>query len=390
MNQHYCEKIIVVSGIGPGPHGVSKLLEHLIETEKYQVICPSITPSLRNDIYHGYFCFFKSVSLFLTAYLRFKLKILGVILFKIEKLIIIHHHSIGLFSTVLLMMRARTVGFFCIDSSFFCIKSYNFRLGAACIRCARGERIPSDCRTFPSKTPKFVHRLFFHYLFLRSERIVFLCQTNSQARLVQMSYPRSTFKIVGLMTSDIKNEISQSLKGFAMRSGVTESLRVCERYLVFHGSSHPAKGFFAILGNPDFQSWRIVFPFAKDEVAARAHAAGHAIPPNWEFWNMSWESGLRIACISAEAVLCPSRWSAPIEGALIKSLCVNHNVIVWGSEFSYSSEVPDSVIWNADKLSPAMILASINEQSEYDIKKRKAVVTDFLRAFQNNFINMSF
>lgn len=390
MNQHNIEKIIVISGIGPGPHGVSKLLEYLIESKNYKVICPNITPSLRRDFHRGYFCFIESVSLYLSSYLWFKLKTLFIVLVRVEKLIIIHHHSIGLISTVLLMMRSRNVGFFCIDSSFFCIKSYNFRLGASCIRCARGERIPSDCGTFPSKAPRFMHRLFLQYVSLRSKRILFLCQTKSQASLVQMRYPRSTFKIVGLMTSDIKNEISQSLKGFAMRSGVTESLRVCERYLVFHGSSHPAKGFFAILGNPDFQSWRIVFPFAKDEVAARAHAAGHAIPPNWEFLNMSWESGLRIACISAEAVLCPSRWSAPIEGALIKSLCVNHNVIVWGSEFSYASEVPDSVIWNADKLSPAMILASINGQSEYDIEKRKAVVTDFLRAFQNNFINMSF
>lgn len=375
-------KTTVISGIGPGPHGVSRLVEHIMKSDNYKVICPGTTPSLRKELQHGYWRFMESGVRFIFTSFLFKLKLIWLVLAKIDNLVVIHHHSIGVVSTILLMMRARNVKYFCVDSSFFCIMSYNFRDSSECIRCVYGEPAPVDCRVFPSRSPKFMHKWFFRHMSRTSHRVLFLCQTDAQARLVQMRYPKADRRVVGLMTSDVEEEIHESLKENASRQSFAETPLIDGRYLIFHGSSHPAKGFFALFDSPAFTSRRIVFPFEREEVEARAQAEGHTLPSNWEFLTLSWGSGLRSACIGAEAVLCPSRWSAPIEGALIKSLCANSNVIVWGSDFSYASEIPDDVVWNAGKVSPAEILVRIDAQDGYDLERRTARVHEFLRRFQ--------
>lgn len=250
--------------------------------------------------------------------------------------------------------------------------------------CVYRDTAPVDCRVFPSRLPRFAHHWFFRQMSRISQRVLFLCQTNAQAKLVQMRYPKADRRVVGLMTSDVEEEIHESLKGNPSRESSIETPLIDGRYLVFHGSSHPAKGFFALFESPEFTSRRIVFPFGRAEVEARAQAEGHTLPSNWEFLTLSWGSGLRSACMGAEAVLCPSRWSAPIEGALIKSLCVNSNVIVWGSDFSYASELPEDVVWNAGKVCPASILAKIDAQDGDDIERRRERVHEFLRRFQTD------
>ena len=342
-----------------------------------------MTPSFREDLQNGYWRFLRSVARFLVETLRFKLKLLRLVLTGIDELVIIHHQSIGVFSTLFLMARARSIKYFCVDSSFFCIKSYNLRDGAECIQCTSGTPAPLDCRPFPSRAPKFLQHLFFRCLSKLSGRVLFLCQTEAQSQLVRLRYPKAASSVVGLMTSDVKQEIRETFNWATLRHDLDTTNPIDGSYLIFHGSSHPAKGFFALLDSPEFTSRRIVFPFSKEEVNAQARAIGHTLPSCWEFVPMSWGSGLKGACIAAQAILCPSRWSAPIEGALIKSLCVNGNVIVWGADFSYASEIPQQIVWNLSKLSANEILENIDRQNDASRDKRWSDIRAYLKKFHD-------
>ena len=59
---------------------------------------------------------------------------------------------------------------------------------------------------------------------------------------------------------------------------------------------------------------------------------------NVTFQDCTWETGLEEAVRKAKLVANPSLWSAPIEGAFLKSLAYNGNVAVVDTKFGYSSE----------------------------------------------------
>ena len=93
--------------------------------------------------------------------------------------------------------------------------------------------------------------------------------------------------------------------------------------IVFHGAAIAPKGIFFLLKlaelMPDYSflvpdSYSNVYRVTKLEA-----------PNNVSFVQMSWESGLRQAVSSARLVINPSMWSAPIEGALVKSAKFNNN-----------------------------------------------------------------
>ena len=59
---------------------------------------------------------------------------------------------------------------------------------------------------------------------------------------------------------------------------------------------------------------------------------------NVTFFDCTWETGLKEAVANARVVVNPSLWSAPIEGAFLKSVAFNGNVAVVESKFGFSSE----------------------------------------------------
>ena len=65
---------------------------------------------------------------------------------------------------------------------------------------------------------------------------------------------------------------------------------------------------------------------------------------------MTWESGLQDYVVNAKVVIHPSQWSAPIEGALIKSAKLNSNVATVSTLFGYEAEA--NTIRNHIRLSP--------------------------------------
>ena len=59
---------------------------------------------------------------------------------------------------------------------------------------------------------------------------------------------------------------------------------------------------------------------------------------------MTWETGLEAAVRAAPLVLVPSLWSAPVEGALIKSIAAGRAVAVVDNESAFSHELPMGLV----------------------------------------------
>ena len=75
---------------------------------------------------------------------------------------------------------------------------------------------------------------------------------------------------------------------------------------------------------------------------------------------MTWESGLETAVSEATTTLVPSLWSAPIEGAFVKSLMSGKAVGVVDNASGYASEVPPNLI---------LVLPQNIDQAAEDLKQ---------------------
>jgi hypothetical protein len=59
---------------------------------------------------------------------------------------------------------------------------------------------------------------------------------------------------------------------------------------------------------------------------------------------MTWETGLGSAVRDASLVINPSLWSAPIEGALVKSIVYARRTAVVDTASSWSAELPPGLV----------------------------------------------
>jgi len=71
---------------------------------------------------------------------------------------------------------------------------------------------------------------------------------------------------------------------------------------------------------------------------------GIKTPDNVHFVATTWNSGLKDAVEASRCVLVPSLWSAPVEGALIKSLALSKMVAVVDIATAFSSELPEGAV----------------------------------------------
>ena len=106
---------------------------------------------------------------------------------------------------------------------------------------------------------------------------------------------------------------------------------------------------------------------------------------NIDFISMSWGTGLKTAVANCKIVINPSLWSAPVEGALLKSIKYNGCVAIVPGDFSFQKEIPlDTVIHlDTDITKSVKILASILS-SKILIENYKIKSLKWLNSFQNN------
>ena len=224
-----------------------------------------------------------------------------------ESLLIFHPQAIGYEVVARILESRQFTWIFVLDSSFFCRQSYNHRAGEsqACFECLAGKTKNAEkygCQYFPflqQTEVEFEKKLI---KLSKQKRIGFFAQNVSQQRLLQKNFGLDANVIVTGMNSD-----------FDVLTHHEQSNHLRKKTVVFHANPLAAKGVdWTIELAKQLPDFEFIFPFDRNDLPE------FLIPKNCSFASMSWETGLKELISESEYVICPSLWSAPIEGALIK------------------------------------------------------------------------
>jgi hypothetical protein len=251
------------------------------------------------------------------------------------RIMVFHPQELGMRWLDKLISRRGRIGMvtemFVLDASFFCIRSYNHLDGefSPCLLClhqgpdaAKRHR----CSPFPNPDPwasKFIGRLRDH---ARSGRVAFWTQTESyRALLEQFTRAPVKARVAGLWSDDFDDLQSRT-------SGESPLADV-----VYHGPWHEAKGArWAVELATAMPERTFLFPCRKP--------AALATPANVTFRPLSWDTGLAEQVQAAPLSLVPSLWTAPIEGALVKSIAKAPATAVVESSHGFAAELPEGLV----------------------------------------------
>lgn len=247
-----------------------------------------------------------------------------------SEVLLLHPQTLGFDVFHHLVENNHTVKMYVLDSSFFCIRSYNNRPGrqGECLDCLGNLRnCHASCTPFPVDGDREVNLQFLDWLQKVAHRIHFFCQTDHQVKLLKAHFGGTIqARTIGMLTPEYAEASSM------------------QRYdVVFHGEALAAKGinfFFEMARALPEHSFLVPTPI--EEVQAVVGPEG--IPSNVECRGMRWSTGLEGAIRDCRLVMCPSQWSAPVEGSLLKSLYYNGNVGVVETQFSFEREIPEGVV----------------------------------------------
>ena len=263
-------------------------------------------------------------------------------------LIIFHPQTIGYQSVIDIFQKRRFTWMYVLDNSIFCKKSYNFIEGKnrPCLKCVGGEFDNSEineCSYFP--VPQNVPNGEFEsqlMLLSKDAKIGFLTQSESQAKLLYSHLgANAIIKTVG-MKSDF-----DEIDGINLPPENWQEKNIdLDNTIIYHGDQNEAKGFNWTLQLMQYiqSSGKIIF-FPLEE---------RYIPEEYKSYNyiaepVNWENGLKWLVGNCGLTLCPSLWSAPIEGALIKSLKYSRSTAVVQNSTSFSSQIPDDIVHKLDQ-----------------------------------------
>ncbi len=353
--------MIIISGIMPGPQGVGRLLSQLQkEAKNYSngttsfIFGPAGTAGGKALRKGQILKFLAALWKILCGKIRLWVALKSRRLYETdEQILLIHFQTLGYrWCKRFIEKRSKPTWIYLVDCGFFCIRSYNYIPGerTACLRCLGGKwRFSKEhnCRPIPFTNFQANKLIGALKAWTEEGKVKLLVQNRTQAELVRKHFGacatgNAEVKIVGLWTIDWPEleEIPFIEKDFDGEK---------QYDVVFHGSSIPAKGFIwamELAGHcpnlkflfPCFKSVRL--SFSKSD----SRPLGKSCPSNIHFTYMTWEKGLAEAVKKAKMVLVPSLWSAPIEGALLKSIIFGRSVAVVDEMTAFANELPDGLI----------------------------------------------
>jgi len=249
-----------------------------------------------------------------------------------KELVMLHPQTVG-FTLFQEVMDSRPhVWMYVLDAFAFCRRSYNCLPGEAapCLRCVGNDGAAADlhgCADWFNSGPFQGH----FPAWVRSGRLRLMAQCESHARLLRKHFGDSaTIRVVPLSVPDISPPASTAQRPHRLRP-----------LAVFHGSCQPAKGVSHVIALArEMPDWDFLVPSdPKEYVQHFGDLTG--LPANLTFRRLSWADGLAGAVTTADLVLCPSIWSATVEGAVLKSLAHNGLVMLLPHDSSFASELPD-------------------------------------------------
>ena len=310
--------------------------------DEFDIIYPKTalkTPSERGSYPILILDFLKHVFSVIIHKSIFKWKIIHL---KSKNLILIHPQSIG-YKNVIKLIENNNVFIYLMDCSFFCVKSYNHRENTfdSCLLCLMGNykyaRI-YNCKPFPIKYRLNDNIDFLEKLNDLSQNITFITQNPSQTKLIKKHYGNS-IKVheAGLFTND--------LECLFPHTNAEKIKSIPDIDFIFHGAASEVKGLLYVLNIASkLKQYSFLIPASFESCEK---IAGHEISnmdiKNVRFLDINWESGLKEYVMNSKVVLCPSLWSAPIEGALIKSITFNGVIALVPTSYSFANDLPESI-----------------------------------------------
>lgn len=323
-------KKYLISGIGPGPTGVGRLMNNLIKSSKaygYSDIFVFASTSVRKLLNEKkYFSLVKELFLRSLSKFMFRLKVTKI---KESEIILIYPQGIGIQNFKKLVKNNTIVKWYVMDNSFFCMKSYNY-LDGECLKCLDNfDSIDSSCKPHPYPYNKREYIEFMEFLKSNINNIKVYAQSDSHKELLHEFYGQDIdIIVVGMNTGEFDfSEINLKKKNNSDNN-----------IIVFHNHLIDAKGFtFAYNLAKKLPQYEFIFPAKKPNDIEN-------IPNHVKFLDISWDSGLKEIVEGARLVLCLSMWSSPIEGALVKSIYYNGNVAVMDNQFGFNTEIPNNVV----------------------------------------------
>jgi hypothetical protein len=275
-------------------------------------------------------------------------------------ILFIHPQKSG-FRNLFYLSKRNKVFLYVVDNSFFCIRSYNIDPSSRleCLNCLGNiGNIFEGCKSFPIKMTINRNLNYLNKLKEISDNIVFLLQNKNQEFLVKNHFGDNTnCQIVGLNTGEIMAPYPIDLYN-----------KKNKEFIVYHGSMEDAKGFRLFLNIAvKLENYNFFFPYSKFEVEKKIGSS--IISKNITFEKCTWETGLKELVCDAIIVMNPTLWSAPIEGALLKSIFYNGFVATVETINGFESELKEYSCIVRLNVNPSLAA----NQLEESIKKKKAL-----------------
>ena len=257
-------------------------------------------------------------------------------------LILVHPQTIGFTRFIrLIEKRQHPAWVYLMDSSFFCVRSYNLLPNAAepCTLCLSKNTDPAqqnNCKPFPVDDNEAFDFIRMLSTFSDQGKVNFLVQNQKQYDLARIHFgSKPEIRVIGLWLDELDSIISQ-------RQAPTQNVTKKQYDVVFHGAPISAKGaHWALELATQCPSLGFYFPFSFTSLKLGSDIT---VPANCTFEESTWETGLCEVVANSKITLVPSLWSAPIEGALIKSLIAGRVVAIVENPSSFSSELPPDIV----------------------------------------------
>lgn len=328
----------VVSGIGPSDSGVGRMMKRLsvVAFERgYKLICRRQGASLRGYLQQGKVMHAVSeVSARIRGVLAFNLAVGRI---RESNVVAVHPQTLGYKNLFRMIENGNSVSLYVMDNSYFCVRSYNHLPGEAgpCFKCLGGRfDSAARCTPFPANYSREENTHFLEKLMDFRQKIRFVVQNSNQGELLKHHFGGISYRVAGLLTDEMLDlpELYPHTSGYDV---------------VYHAAAIEPKGILYLLQLarllPDC---KILVPARASDIMDLCSKYGIDITKctNLAIVDMTWEGGLVSIIRQAKMVICPSLWSAPIEGALIKSIMWNGKVAVVDVDFSFVQELPDEVV----------------------------------------------
>ncbi|WP_155834698.1 hypothetical protein [Leptolyngbya sp. PCC 6406] len=338
-------KKYLVSGVPISDSGVGRLMKNMVPEAKargYVIITPPLLKPIKKMFRERHYPgAFREIIDRSFGKLFFNLKLL---LIRKSLVLFLHPQTFG-FSKLFLLAKSNKLYLYVMDNSFFCIRSYNIHPdnGAECLRClGNPEKVLQGCQPYPVLYAKSKNISALKTLMKLSSKITFLAQNKNQKVLLEKHFDENIDCVVaGLDTGEILTENTNSVVNLS-HSDSNSDLNIGCYDIVYHGAAHLAKGIAYVIDlAKNLKELSFFIPESKE---ACELAIGRTIEcENITFRACRWESGLREAVIQARLVINPSLWSAPIEGALLKSVFYASRVATVTTMHGFEGELAESI-----------------------------------------------